>query len=108
MRITTCRFGFGVSLGGRRVGQAVELGVKKGDEVAVPRNAAEHLEARPIVGEFGPGRGFVKVRGWQQHELADFGDLVRGEDRDRVGAGVRDPVAQLALARLVVLNRWIV
>ena len=45
------------------------------------------------MGELGAGRGFVKARGWQQRELSDFGDLVRGEDRDRVGAGVRYAIA---------------
>ena len=58
--------------------------------------------------ELGAGRGVVKARGWQQRELSDFGDLVRGEDRDRVGARVRYAIAQLALARLVIVDRWIV
>lgn len=60
------------------------------------------------MGELGAGRGFVKARGWQQRELSDFGDLVRGKDRDRVGAGVRYAIAQLALPRAVIVDRWVV
>ena len=93
-----CSCAIGASPGDRPVRQAVELGVEKIDEDAVLGNSTEHLEARPVMGEFGAGRGVVKARGWQQRELPDFGDLVRGEDRDRVGAGVRYAIAQLALA----------
>ena len=60
------------------------------------------------MGEFGVDCGFVQARGGQQRELPDFGDLVRGEDRDSVGAGVRYAIAQLALARAVLVDRWIV
>jgi len=49
------------------------------------------------MGELGAGRGFAKAQGWQHRELSDFGDLVRGEDRNRVGPGVRYAIAQLAL-----------
>ena len=58
--------------------------------------------------ELGADRGWVMARGWQQRELPDFGDLVRGEDRDRVGAGVRHTIAQLALSRAVIVDRWVV
>jgi hypothetical protein len=85
-----------------------ELGVKEIDEGAVPGDSAEHFEACPVMGELGAGRFFVKARGWQQRELSDFGDLVRGEDRDGVGAGVRYAIAQLALSRAITVDRWVV
>ena len=72
---------------------AGRVGAKTVDEGAVPGNSAEHLEARPVMGEFGAGHGVIKARGWQQRELPDLGDLVRGENRDRVGAGVRYAIA---------------
>ena len=85
-----------------------EFGVETIDECTVWGDSAEHLEARAVMGELGADRGFVKPRRWQQRELSDFGDLVRGEDRQGVGVGVRDAVAQFALARVVVADRRIV
>ena len=92
----------------RRGDESVEFGVEEVDEGAVRGDSAEHLEAGAVVSELGAGLGFVKSPGWQQRQLPDFGDLVRGEDRERVGLGVGYAVAQLAFALLVIVDRWIV
>ena len=65
-------------------------------------DSPEHLEARLVMTELGAGAGFVKSRRWQQREFPDFGDLIRGEDRDGARAGVRYAIAQLALTLLGV------
>ena len=60
------------------------------------------------MGELGSVLGFVELPRWEQRQLADFGEFVGGEDRVCGGVGVRDAVAQLALAGLVIGDRWIV
>ena len=88
--------------------ELVELGVEPIDEGGVPVNSPEHLEAGAVMGELGAVLGLVQLPRWQQRQLADFGDLVRREDRARAGVCVRDAVAQLAFAGLVVAERRIV
>ncbi|MGB0093815.1 MAG: hypothetical protein WBP81_14945, partial [Solirubrobacteraceae bacterium] len=73
-----------------RAKETVELGVEKCDERATPGNSAEHREARAVMGELGIGLGFVTARRSQQRELPDLGDLVSGENRDRVRGRARD------------------
>ena len=88
--------------------ELVELGVEAMDKGEVPVNSPEHLEAGAVMGELGAVLGFVQLPRWQQRQLADFGDFVRREDRARAGVCVRDAVAQLAFAGLVIAERWIV
>ena len=83
----------------------MELGLQTIDGGNVPGNGAEHLEGRLVMLQPGAGRWFVKSRRWEQRQLPDFGDLVRGEDRDRVGLGAGYAIAQLALARFVIADR---
>ena len=92
----------------RACDELVELGVETIDEGDVPVNSPEHLEAGAVMGELGAVLGFVQLPRWQQRQLADLGDLVRREDRARAGVCVRDAVAQLAFAGLVIAERWIV
>jgi hypothetical protein len=88
--------------------ELVELGGEEVDEGEIRGDSAEHFEAGAVMGELGSVLGFVELPGWEQRQLADFGEFVGGEDRVRGRVGVRDAVAQLALAGLVIDDRWIV
>jgi hypothetical protein len=98
----------GVSSGDRACQELVELGVEPMDEGYVPVNSPERLGAGAVIGELRAVRGFAQLPRWQQRQLADFGDLVRREDRARAGVCVRDAVAQLAFAGVVIGERWVV
>jgi len=77
------------------------------DEGKIWGGSAEHLKARLVVIELDANRRVVKSPGWQRPELADLGYLVRGEDRDRGALVVRDAIAQLPFASLVIGDRLI-
>ena len=60
------------------------------------------------MGELGAVLGLVQLPRRQQRQLADFGDLVGREDGARAGVCVRDAVAQVTFAGLVIAERWVV
>jgi hypothetical protein len=88
--------------------ELLELGLEAIDEGEVPVNPPEHDEAGAVVGELGAVLRFVQLPRRHERQLADFGDLVRGEDGEGGRVRVLDSVAQLAFAGLVVAERWIV
>ena len=88
-------------------GEPVELRVQLIDESEIWGCLAEHREARLIVAELGAVGSVVESGGRQQRELANLGDLVRREDRERVGVAISDSLAQLPFTLLVVCDRLI-
>ena len=60
------------------------------------------------MGELGAVLGLVQLPRRQQRQLADLRDLVGREDRARAGVCVRDAVAQVTFAGLVIAERWVV
>jgi hypothetical protein len=56
----------------------LEFGIEEIDQVELTWGSVEHLEARAVVPELRADCGLLEASGWQQCQLTDFGDLVRG------------------------------
>jgi hypothetical protein len=100
-----CSCAVAASLGDPARDEPAQLGVERIDEGEIPGHVAEHGETGAVVGELGAVLGSGTSPRWEPRQLSDFGDLVRREDRPCLCVTVGDAIAQLALARLVIVDR---